>query len=457
MRLACRLAFLGLAASVAHCNNSTPPPPEPQTPSPSSSTGSASETVQTTPPANASAMPPTDPTPGTHDPAPAATGDALARLAKDSNAFGFDLYQRVRAQKGNLVVSPASITTALSMAWGGAKGDTADQMKKALHFDGTQTEVMQAAGKLSSSLTDPSRPIKFRIANRLFGEKTYKFEPAYLETTKVNYGAPLEAVDFIKGFEPARARINGWVEDQTEKRIKNLIPPNALTKDTRLVLVNAIYFLGDWQSPFDKESTKPGPFQLTATSKKDVPTMHNELHVRYAEQNGVKAVELPYKGNNMSMLVVVPDKVDGLEPVEKSLDNAKLDGLVSALKSETVNVSLPKFEINPAESLSLGDRLKEMGMVLAFDRTRADFTGMANPPSPEDRLYISKVFHKAFIRVDEKGTEAAAATATVMMRATSMPLKVVSFKADHPFLFFIRDNATGMILFSGRVADPSAK
>jgi len=384
----------------------------------------------------------------------------MTRLANDSNAFGFDLYQRVRAHgKGNMVLSPASITTALSMAWGGAKGETAEQMKKALHLEGSPQEVMQASGALIGALTDPNRPIKFRVANRLFGEKTYAFEAPYLDATKAAFGAPLESVDFINGFEPARAHINGWVEEQTENRIKDLIPPRGLDKETRLVLVNAIYFLGDWQAPFENEKTKPASFAVGGKSKKDVPTMHREDRLRYTEKDGVKALEIPYKGGNMSMVFVLPNQADGLDALEKSFDNSKLDELVRGLQGHTVRVSLPKFEINPAESLSLGDRLKDMGMTLAFTRAQADFTGIANPPKPEDRLYISKVFHKAFIRVDEKGTEAAAATGTVMMRSLAMPMpqQPVVFNADHPFLFFIRDNASGIVLFNGRVTDPSAK
>jgi len=401
-------------------------------------------------------MPPADSTPPGADSDPS-SADAMTRLAKDSNAFGFDLYQRVRGQKGNVVISPASVTTALSMAWGGAKGDTAEQMKKALHLEGSPAEVMQASGTLTKTLQDPSRPIKFRIANRLFGEKTYKFETPFLDATKAAYGAPLEAVDFKKGFEPARVRINGWVEEQTEKRIKDLLAPRSLNPDTRLVLVNAIYFLGDWQVPFDKEATRPSPFSVTASAKKDVATMHRQDRLRFVEKDGLKAVEIGYKGGNMSMLFVLPDQVDGIDALEKSFDSAKLEELASALKPQAVKVSLPRFEINPAESLSLGDKLQQMGMVLAFDPHGADFTGIGNPPSRDEKLYISKVFHKAFVRVDEKGTEAAAASATVMMRATALQMKVAEFNADHPFLFFIRDNATGMVLFTGRVSDPSAK
>jgi serpin B len=341
------------------------------------------------------------------------------------------------------------------MAWGGAKGETAAEMQRVLRFPGTPTQMMQASGALTAALRDPKAPVVFRIANRLFGERTYPFEPAFLEATKAAYGAPLEPVDFQGATEAARARINGWVEEQTEKRIANLIPPGVLTEDARLVLVNALYFLGDWLEPFEKEATRPAPFHLSATAKKDVPTMHRADQLRHARRSGLSALELPYKGNTMSLLVVLPDVVDGLSALEDSLTADGLQQIVEALAPTRVAVALPKFEVNPAASTPLGDLLKAMGMPTALDRHRADFTGIANPPKPEDRLFIAQVFHKAFVKTDEKGTEAAAATAVAMLRATGMPVAPpVAFKADHPFLFFVYDAKQGSILFAGRVTDP---
>ncbi len=222
------------------------------------------------------------------------------------------------------------------------------------------------------------------------------------------------------------------------------------------MLVNAIYFLGDWQDQFKKNSTFDQPFHVSKTEEHKVPMMHQMQHFRFVAKGGLKAVELPYKGGDMSMLVVLPDAVDGLDALEASFDAKKLESIVNSLKDQNVNVALPKFKVDPAGALSLRDALAEIGMPLAFDADRADFTGIANPPSPADRLYIGAVFHKAFVKVDEKGTEAAAATAVVMPRAGGMPPKAVSFTADHPFLFFIRDHKTGLVLFMGRVADPAA-
>jgi serpin B len=392
-------------------------------------------------------------TPTTPVPPPAA--DSVAKLAAGTNAFGFDLYQRLRKTPGNVVMSPASITTALSMTWGGAKGETASQMKKVLHLDGTPDDVMKTSGQLAQSLEDPSRPITFRIANQLFGEKAYTFEQPFMDKTKAAYGAPLELVDFKGAPDPARVRINAWVEKETEKRIKDLIPKDAIKADTRLVLVNAIYFLGDWATPFEKERTSPAAFFTTAKDKKDVPMMNAVGSYKGVAKDGLKVLELPYKGDSMSMLLVLPDKVDGLDAVEKSLDAKKLADLGKALTAQRSSVSLPKFEVAPP-SIALAGELQELGMKDAFIRIKADFTGIANPPTIEERLFISHVFHKAFVKVDEKGTEAAAATAVVMAEAGAAPMEPpFQFKADHPFLFFIRDNASGLILFMGRVADPS--
>lgn len=457
MRSSTVLPSLALVAGLFACDE--PARPDVQSPSGTTAGTTASTPVSAKPTAVSSA-------PASASSAPAATtppvappaAEAVSKLANGSNAFGFDLYQRLRKKPGNIVMSPASITTALSMTWGGAKGDTASQMKKVLHLEGTPEEVMTTSGKLAASLEDPSRPLKFRIANQLFGEKTFKFEQAFLDKTKAAYGAPLEMLDFKSAAEPSRARINGWVEDETEKRIKDLIPKGAVTSDMRLVLVNAIYFLGDWEYPFEKEKTQNAAFFTTKSEKKDVPMMNRTGGYKLVQKDGMKALELSYKGGAMSMVVVLPDQVDGLDALEKSFDQKKLADLTKEMKSERVWAQIPKFEIAPASSLSLGEDLKEMGMKDAFDRAKADFTGIANPPSPEDKLYIGQVFHKAFVKVDEKGTEAAAATAVLMPRAGSAaPAEPIPFKADHPFLYFIRDNASGLVLFMGRVADPSTK
>lgn len=392
--------------------------------------------------------------PSSADPPSPPGSEAMKRLADGSNAFGLDLYGRLRTSPGNLAFSPASLSLALAMTWGGARGETAARMKEVMRFGGSPGEVMEGWGRLAAALQDPARPLTLRIANRLFGEKSYRFESAFLDTTRAAFGASLEPLDFKAAPEPSRVHINGWVEGATEKRIRDLIPPQGIFGDTRLVLVNALYFLAEWRDTFEKDMTFSASFFASRTQKKDVPTMHRTGSFRFAQKDGVKMLEIPYKGDTMSMLVVLPDDVDGLGVLESSLTAERLGGLVQSLAPQRVSVSLPKFEINPAAALSLGDLLKAMGMAVAFDRQKADFTGIANPPDPADRLFIGGVFHKAFVKVDEKGTEAAAATAVVMLRAQGMPMRATEFKADHPFLFFLRDDASGLILFMGRVAEP---
>ena len=355
-------------------------------------------------------------------------------------------------------MSPASISAALAMTFGGARGETEAQMKRVLHVDGARDAVAADWGRLSRALQSPARPLTLRIANRLFGEKTTKFEQAFIDKTKLDFGAPLEPNDFVNAFEPARAHINGWVEDQTEHRIKELLPPNALDKQTRLVLVNAIYFLADWAEPFEKSATYDAPFSVAQGAPKATPMMHRAGKHRFAQADGVKVLELPYKGGDASMLVILPDRKDGLADLEKSLTGAKLEGWKTALAMQTVAVSLPRFEVSPTPSMSLGEDLKSLGMPDAFDRDKADFTGIANPVDRKERLKIDKVFHKAFVKVDEKGTEAAAATAVVMAKGGGPPpAPPLEFNADHPFVFAIVDKATGVVLFLGRVADPTMK
>jgi serpin B len=388
---------------------------------------------------------------------PALSKEAVATLAQGSNAFGFDLYQRLRLKPGNVVISPASITTVLTLAWGGAQGDTKTQMGSVLHLAGAASEVMATSGRLARSLQDPSRPIVFLIANQLFAERTYKLVPSYVDQVKAAFGAPAELLDFKTAPEPARVHINLWIEGKTKHRVKDLVPPHGIGPNSRLVLVNAIYFLGDWNFPFEPYATRPAPFFLTASETKNVPTMTQENQLRIGQKDGVTAVEIPYKGGEMSMLILIPDEIGGLSAVEKTLDANKLDALTSAMKAEWIWLSLPKFEVNPGDSLALGKDLKALGMPLAFDLKTADFTGIANPPSRNDRLVLDEVFHKAFVRVDEKGTEAAAATAGGIPTGANAEDQPRQVKVDRPFLFLIRDNASGLVLFLGRVSDPSRR
>jgi serpin B len=444
MRLRSIASILPLALLVAACDP------------PTSANGAQPVVPSVSPPAGVAPVPPDAPVTPPTPPTPPAAADASG-FAKSSNALAFDLYGKARAQAGNVALSPISVASALTMTWAGAKGDTAAQMKKVLHAEADADKAMDVAGKLLASFGGEGSGVTLRVANRLFGEKTYAFNQAYLDHTRAAFGAPLEALDFKKASDPSRVHINQWVAGQTQDRIKDLIPARGVDGDTRLVLTNAIYFLGDWAYPFNKEQTRPAPFHATAADTKNVPTMNLTEQLRFVAEGGVKVLEMPYVGGQVAMDLVLPDAPDGLAAVEKQLTPEVWTKWVGALQNGRIAVALPKFEVDPAAALSLGDTLKDLGMPLAFDSARADLTGMAAPTS--ERLFISKVFHKAFVKVDEKGTEAAAATAVVVSRESAvMPSKpMAEFKADHPFLFVLRDVKSGAILFMGRVSDPAAK
>lgn len=381
-------------------------------------------------------------------------------FAEAANAFAFDLWARVRETPGNQIVSPASIAVALDMTLGGARGETAAQMQRVLHVSDAAA-LHEAAGSVLSTWNDPARDdYTLAVANRLFGERSFTFEPGFVALTRDRYRAPLEPLDFAGAPDPARVHINGWVAEQTRDRIRELIPAGALDTDTRLVLTNAVYFLARWAAPFERRLTRDAEFFADGSRSVRVPTMTRTGHMQYAEAEGVQILELPYRGSEIAMTIVLPREREGLRAVEAELDAARLARWLAPLDaSRRVQLALPKFRIAPEPSMRLGELLRELGMPLAFTRGAADFTGIANPPSPDDRLYVSEVFHKAFVQVDEEGTEAAAATAVVMARAGAAPPSdtPVPFVADHPFLFFIRDLRSGAILFMGRVTDPSPR
>jgi serpin B len=381
----------------------------------------------------------------------------MLSAAQSSNAFAFDLYRAAPRADDNLVLSPASISTALSMTAGGARGETQRQIASVLHWQLSADRAVAASGELGRRLAQPGQPVTLRIADRLFGEKRYDFDAGYLDRVKDWFGAPLEALDFENDAEASRQRINTWVSERTEQRITELLPAGAVDARTRLVLVDAIYFYGKWLDAFDPSDTGPAPFHTNPNASKTVPTMNRTATYRITASDGVKMLELPYRGNTTSLLVVLPDDPAGLAAIEQSLDAAKLARWIGALGEHDVHVALPKFRVDPSAPLALRDALSKLGMPLAFDAEHADLTGIASPSSPSERLVVSEAFHKAFVKVDESGTEAAAATA-MAPAAAGPPAPIpdlIEFIADHPFLFVIRDRATGVILFLGRVQDPA--
>ncbi|UCF80332.1 MAG: serpin family protein [Acidobacteriota bacterium] len=399
----------------------------------------------------------------TGKPEPVSKEGVAARL----NGFAFDLHAELRAEEGNLFFSPFSISSALAMTYAGARGDTAAQMAAVLRLPPADEGVHSKLGALVSELhaRGEETDCALHVANALWGQRGLGFRPEYLELIKTSYDGDLRELDFKKDTEGARRTINAWVEEKTFEKIKNLIPRGILKKLTRLVLTNAIYFKGKWARTFDEASTRPAPFH-SPTGEREVPMMHQTGRFGYTEDGAVQVLEMPYgtpdsgaaserSPERLSMLVVLPKDESSLGALEDSVNAEKLERWINRLRNEKVKVYLPKFKLT--ERFLLGKILQEMGMTYAFqtvEPSRADFSGITT----EEKLAISEVIHKAFVDVNEEGTEAAAATAVVMARVVGGTFKPSTpvFRADHPFLFFIRDNGTNAILFMGRVVDPKA-
>ncbi len=377
-----------------------------------------------------------------------------AAVVQGDTQFALDLYAKLRDKDGNLFFSPYSISTALAMTRAGARGDTAVEMDKTLHFDLGQDKLNAAfAGLMKQINGDPAdkkRGYQLSTANALWGQQGYGFRADFLKIARDDYGGGLNDVDFVGATEQARQTINSWVEKQTNDKIKDLLPQGFLDATTRLVLTNAIYFKGDWASQFKKDATKIEPFHLTADKNLDAPLMHQTGHYRYMDGGAFQAVEMPYAKGDLSMVVLLPKKVDGLADLEKDLTADRLAEWVGKMQRQEVILTLPKFKTT--QQMGMRDVLSKMGMGLAFSDA-ADFTGI----SDRGGLSISDVVHKAYIDVNEEGTEAAAATGVgvVAVSAEPPPAPPVEFRADHPFIFMIRDVRSGSILFLGRLADPT--
>lgn len=393
--------------------------------------------------------------------------------ATATNALGLDLYRLESVKtKGNLLLSPYSIQCALGMTRGGADGQTQTEMAKVLHWgtnaDKTARGFGELRGLLEKAAADSARmaeqakkydskfePLQLRVANRLFGTEEVKFDPGFVERTKTEWAAPLEAMSFAKP-ERARQKINSWVEEQTKERIKELIPRDGINAATRLVLVNALYFKAAWKEEFHDGQTSGLPFYVEGAAAAKVPTMHQQENLGYSKEAGFTAVTLPYTGMALQFLILLPDARDGLPALERKVTAEQLAKLARISMSRKVNLSLPKFKMEPP-TLALAEHLKSLGMKTAFDVPpgSANFARMA-PRTTEDYLSISEVFHKTFLALDENGTEAAAATAAVPFASAEPeePDKPLEVHVDHPFLFAIQHRESGACLFLGRVTDP---
>jgi serpin B len=377
-------------------------------------------------------------------------------VASDNAAFAFDIYKRLILEKSNLIFSPASISIALAMTYAGAAGTTATEMAQTLHFTLPPAQLYPAFNALDQALASRGQgqlgadggPMRVNIVNALWAERTYTFRSDFLDTLAANFGAGLNLLDFINAPEPSRATINQWVAAQTADKIPELLAKGTIDPYTCLVLTNAVYFNAAWKTPFDPNNTYDSSFTLLDGSSVNAKFMGAHLTgIPALQGTNFVAAALPYADDRLSLLVVLPD-AGQFSQVEASLDATTLGTLVTGLTSQQILLTLPRFKIETGTALA--DHLKALGMTSAFVGGRADFSGMDGTHD----LYISQVVHKAFINVAEKGTEAAAATAVVMSGGSAAPTGL-EFDATRPFLYFLRDQPTGAILFMGRVLDPS--
>ena len=369
-----------------------------------------------------------------------------------NTAFALELYAQLQPNPGNLFFSPYSISTALAMTYAGARGETKEEMRRVLHFDADPGELHESFDRLQHRLDEAGKlgGMQLKIVNALWAQKGYPFLTDFLETAKSHYHANLNQADFGTEAETSRNAINGWVTQETHDRIQNLLPSGSINDQTRLVLANAIYFKAAWAKPYDKSLTSTQPFHLSTTQQVQVPLMHQTEDVNYTENADFQAVEVPYRGNKLSMVILLPRQVDACGQLEKRLTPALLASWLAELKPQQVEIFFPRFKLE--SSLNLKTPLSRLGMPIAFNGG-ADFSGMDGTR----RLHILDVFHKAWGEVNEEGTEAAAATGVVMVpQVLRLPAPTPVFRADHPFVFLIRHTGSGSVLFLGRLANPAS-
>jgi serpin B len=373
-----------------------------------------------------------------------ATAETAKSVVDANNQFAFDLYNQLKQDGGNVFYSPFSIETALAMTYEGAKGETADEMQKVLHFP---LENRQASfAKIINEINAGSNDYQLKTANALWAQKDYPFLDSYFNLVESYYGGNVTNLDFKADTENSRQTINNWVAEQTNDKIKDLIPAGMLSPAARLVITNAIYFKGKWIKQFEKKDTQEKDFKLStgSTAKVQMMQLFGE-EFNYTETENLQVLEMPYKGDELSMLILLPR--GNIESIESELNAGNLSLWRNSLKTEDVDMFIPKFKFETKYMMK--QMLVNMGMQTAF-LDNADFSGMTG----QIDLKISEVIHQAYVAVDEEGTEAAAATGVVFITSAYKPVKV--FNADHPFIFIIQQKETGNILFMGRVENPGA-
>ena len=374
------------------------------------------------------------------------TPEDILGVVTANNRLAFDFYGRLREEEGNIFFSPWSISSAMAIALEGARGETESEMRAVLHLPGE--ERRPAFARLYNEINKKDKRYELATANAVWAQKDFQILDAYFDVIEKYYGGNVENLDFIGDTEGSRKTINGWVEGKTREKIKDLIPRGAIDGQTRLVITNAIYFKGQWVKQFDLKNTQQSEFRVTPDKAVKVQMMNlRDAKFKYTEDETVQILELPYAGEELSMLILLP-KEDSPDNVESILTAQRIDEWRASIKEEEVDVYLPRFKLET--KYGLGETFKDLGMRQAFDPGQADFSGMTGWRD----LFISSIIHQAFVEVNEEGTEAAAATG-VIVTLTAMPTKKI-FMADHPFIFIIMDRTTGAILFLGRVANPAA-
>lgn len=387
------------------------------------------------------------------DTAPDISAEQLDTLSQGNTAFALDLYQQLRSEDGNIFYSPYSISAALAMTYGGARGNTAAEIEQVMHYNLGQDDTHTGFNALDLALASRGQdlpsddqggdPFQLNIVNDIWGQTDYDFSPEYLDLLALNYGAGLRALDFFNDPEASRETINLWIEEQTRERIKDLLPEGSINAGTRMVLTNAIYFKASWENPFEEASTRPADFTNLNGEVTQVDTMFQGETMGYASGEGYQAVELPYKGREMSMVIIAPE-AGTFSDFEAELDADSLRAITDAISPNSVFLAMPKFEYDDPTPLT--NVLQDMGMLDAFS-DRADLSGIDGTGG----LQITDVIHKAFVGVDEAGTEAAAATAVIVGETSAPQFEEVNL--DRPFIFLIRDIDTETILFMGRVTE----
>ncbi|UCD03495.1 MAG: serpin family protein [Candidatus Woesearchaeota archaeon] len=377
-----------------------------------------------------------------------ATVGSVESIVEANNLFALEYYSEIKDDGGNIFFSPYSISTALAMVYEGAKGQTAEEIVDVFHFPEDNDARRPSFARIYNEINKENKSYALSTANALWAQKDYTFLESYLKTMETYYGGKVTNLDFVEDTENSRQTINKWVEEQTNDKIKNLIPKGFLHDMTRLVLTNAIYFKGTWVKQFDEKNTREEDFTTSEGSVKAemMRLTGEEAKFSYAETDKLQVLELPYDGNDLSMLILLPK--DDLASIENEFTVENLNKWKNMLENQRVDIYIPKFTFETKYFMS--NDLKKMGMTVAFSEN-ADFSGMDGTRM----LFIDFVIHQAFVEVNEEGTEAAAATG-VGMALTSLPIEQKVFRADHPFIFIIQDRETGNILFIGRMSNPSS-